>query len=136
VKSLTVPARINQLDAVLEFIDLELEAHGCPPKARMQLAVAAEEVFVNIARYAYAPGVGEATIEIGVAGEPPAAALRFLDRGVPYNPLQKSDPDVTLPAEDREIGGLGIFMVKKIVDRVQYAYEENRNVLTLTKVLA
>ena len=135
MKSLTVAARIDQLDAVLEFIDLELEAHGCPPKARMQLNVAAEEVFVNIAHYAYAPGEGEATIEIDVAGEPPVAVLRFLDRGMPYDPLQKSDPDVTLSAEDREIGGLGVFMVKKTVDCVDYAYEENRNILTLKKAL-
>ena len=88
MKSMTVPARIDRLEAVLEFIGLELEAHNCPPKAKARLAIAAEEIFVNIARYAYAPGEGEATIEVGVAGEPPVAVLRFLDRGIPYNPLR------------------------------------------------
>jgi len=136
VKSMTVPARIDRLEAVLEFIDLELEAHNCPPKAKARLAIAAEEIFVNIARYAYAPREGKATIEIGVAGEPPVAVLRFLDRGTPYNPLEKADPDITLSAEDREAGGLGVFMAKKIADSIHYAYEADRNILTLTKALA
>jgi anti-sigma regulatory factor (Ser/Thr protein kinase) len=136
VKSLTVPARIDRLDAVLDFIGLELEAHNCPPKAKARLAIAAEEIFVNIARYAYAPREGEATIEISVAGQPLVAVLRFLDRGIPYNPLEKPDPDVTLSAENREVGGLGVFMAKNIVDSIHYAHEEDRNVLTLTKALA
>ena len=136
MKSLTVPARIDQLDAVLDFIGPELEAHNCPPKAIARLAIAAEEIFVNIARYAYAPREGEATIEISVVGEPPVAVLRFLDRGIAYNPLDKPDPDVTLSAENREVGGLGVFMAKNIVDSIHYAHEEDRNVLTLTKALA
>ena len=136
MKSLTVPARIDKLDDILEFIGLELEAHNCPPKAQARLAVAAEEIFVNIARYAYTPGEGEATIEVGVAGEPPVAVLRFLDRGTPYNPLERPDPDVTLSAENREIGGLGVFMAKKIADSIHYAHDSDRNVLTLTKALA
>ncbi len=135
MKSLTVPARIDKLDDILQFIGQELEARSCPPKAQARLAVAAEEIFVNIARYAYAPGEGEATIEIGIVGEPPVAVLRFSDCGTPYNPLEKPDPDVTLSAEDREIGGLGIFMTKKIADSIHYAYALNRNVLTLTKAL-
>ena len=135
MKSLTVPARTDQLDDVLAFITLELEAHNCPPKACLRLTVATEEIFVNIAHYAYALGVGDVTIEIAVTGEPPVAVLRFLDGGVPYNPLEKPDPNVSLSAEDREIGGLGIYMVKESVDSVHYAYEANRNVLTLTKTL-
>ena len=136
MKSITVPARIDQLEAVLEFIGLELEAHNCPPKAKARLAIAAEEIFVNIARYAYAPREGEATIEIGVAGEPPVAVLRFLDHGIPYNPLEKADPDITLSAEDRKAGGLGVFMAKKIADSIHYAHEADRNILTLIKALA
>jgi anti-sigma regulatory factor (Ser/Thr protein kinase) len=135
VRSLSVPARIDQLDAVLAFITLELEAHGCPSKACLRLTVAAEEIFVNIAHYAYVLGEGDATIEIAVTGKPPVAVLRFLDSGVPYNPLEKPDPNVSLSAEDREIGGLGIYMVKESVDSVHYAYEANQNVLTLTKAL-
>ena len=136
MKSMTVPARIDRLEAVLEFIVLELEAHNCPPKARARLAIATEEIFVNIARYAYAPHEGEATIEIDVSGDPPVAVLRFLDRGTPFNPLEKKDPDVTLSAEDREAGGLGVFMAKKIADTIHYAHEADHNVLTLTKALA
>ena len=102
----------------------------------LALAIAAEEIFVNIARYAYAPREGEATIEIDVSGDPPVAVLRFLDRGTPFNPLEKKDPDVTLSAEDREAGGLGVFMAKKIADTIHYAHEADHNVLTLTKALA
>ena len=135
MKRLTVPARSDQLANVLAFITLELEAHGCPPKACLKLAVVAEEIFVNIAHYAYAPDEGDATIEIAVTGDPPIAVLNFVDSGVPYNPLEKPDPNVSLSAEEREIGGLGIYMVKEIVDSIHYEYAKNRNVLTLTKAL-
>ena len=132
-KELTIPAQVERLPEALGFLERELEAVGCPPKAQTQLVVAAEEIFVNIARYAYAPGTGEATLRLEITEEPPAATVTFLDSGVPFNPLEKPDPDVTLPAEDREIGGLGIFMTKKVMDEVRYEYRDGKNVLAIKK---
>ncbi len=128
-------ARLDALNEVLSFVDGILEAEGCSMKSQMRLDVAVEEIYVNIAHYAYAPGTGPATIRMDVSGDPKTAVITFIDRGVPYNPLAKPDPDVTLSAEDRPIGGLGIYMVKKSMDGMEYAYEDGQNVLTLRKVL-
>jgi sigma-B regulation protein RsbU (phosphoserine phosphatase) len=135
MKQLRVAARRDRLDDVLAFIEEELLAAGCPAKTRMQWALAAEEVFVNIADYAYGGGSGEATISMDISGNPPVATVVFSDGGAPHDPLEKPDPDVTMPAEDREIGGLGIFLIKKSVDAVRYRREDGKNVLTLTKAL-
>ena len=132
---LTIKARINNLDAVLAFVDAELEKLDCPLRKQLQIDVAVEEVFVNIARYAYVPGEGDAVIRVETVPEPRSVNITFRDRGVPYNPLAKPDPDVTLPAAQRQIGGLGIFMVKKNMDAMHYAYQDGQNVLTLTKML-
>jgi len=99
----------------------------------MQMDVAVEEIFVNIANYAYAPGVGQARIRIEITGEPRMVQVTFIDSGVPYDPLAKPDPDVTLSAEERQIGGLGIFMVKKSMDNMLYEYKDKQNILTLQK---
>ena len=133
MKRLTVAARGDQLDAVLGFIERELI--GCPDKARMRLSLAAEEAFINIARYAYAPGEGDVDISLFVSGDPPVATLVFSDGGMPYNPLDRPDPDITRPAGEREIGGLGVYMIKKNVDEALYRYQGGKNVLTLTKLL-
>ena len=134
-KHLTVTARADQLGEVLAFLDQEIPSDNYPAKARMQLSLAAEEAFINIARYAYAPLEGKVDISLCVSGDPPVATLVFSDDGVPYNPLEKPDPDLTLPAQDREIGGLGVYMIKKNVDEARYRYEGGKNVLTLTKTL-
>ena len=118
---------------MLAFLDAELDAAECSPKIRMQLDIAAEEIFVNIANYAYTPDVGEAVICVTVT--PELAEIIFRDRGVPYNPLAKPDPDVTKPAKQRRIGGLGIFMVKKSMDEMLYAHEDGQNILTMRKRL-
>ena len=133
MKELTLAATVENLTQVLAFIDEELEACDCPPRAGMQIDVAAEELFVNIAHYAYAPGTGDATIRFERRAEPPSVEITFLDRGIPYDPLAKADPDVSLSAEEREIGGLGIYMVKKSMDGVAYAYRDGQNVLTIRK---
>ena len=125
----------GNLDAVQAFVEERLEAAGVPMKARMQLAIAIEEVFVNIAYYAYAPGTGEAAVRVEVSESPAAVTLSFADRGRPYDPLAKTDPDVTLGADEREIGGLGIFMTKKLTDGMSYEYRDGQNILTLTKRL-
>lgn len=135
MSELTIEARVENLGRVLAFVDENLEALNCPPKTQMQLDVAVEELFVNIASYAYADGVGTATVRFSFDEASRTAALTFLDSGVPYDPLAKEDPDVTLSAEERQIGGLGIYMVKKSMDRIDYAYRDGRNVLRIEKRL-
>ncbi len=132
---LTLAATVDNLDDVLVFVDAELEKMNCPEKIRMQIDVAVEEIFVNIAHYAYTPETGSATVRMEGTREPAAAVITFLDRGIPYNPLDKPDPDVTLSAAERQIGGLGIYMVKKSMDDVKYAYRDGQNILTLVKHL-
>jgi len=134
-KELVVPAQIEKLQEVLSFLEQALGEVDCPLKKQVQIAVAAEEVFVNIASYAYAPGTGTATVRIEIADDPPVATITFSDSGAPFDPLNKADPDVTLPAEEREIGGLGIFMTRKFMDNVTYTYKDGKNVLTLKKNL-
>ena len=131
-KELTLPADIDRLSEVLSFVEEQLEEIGCPMKAQMQVSVAVEEVYVNIASYAYAPGTGMATIRLALTEEQ-AVTITFIDSGVAFNPLEKEDPDVSLPAEEREIGGLGIFMTKKTMDEVRYERLGDNNVLTLIK---
>lgn len=134
-KELVVPAQIEKLQEVLSFLEQALGEVDCPLKKQMQIAVAAEEVFVNIASYAYAPGTGIATVCIETADDPPVATITFSDSGIPFDPLNKADPDVTLPAEERKIGGLGIFIAKKTMDEVRYEYKDGQNLLTLIKKL-
>lgn len=135
MKELELEALTDNLPRVLAFVDGELEAADCPMKIQMQIDIAVEEIFVNIANYAYSPEVGTATVRVEVMGEPPAVDITFIDGGVPYDPLAKADPDVTLSAEERQIGGLGIFMVKKTMDDVKYEYLDGHNILTLKKGL-
>ncbi len=130
-----VLASLDNLPKVIEFVDLHLENAGCSMKAQMQIDVAVEEIFVNIANYAYAPDQGNAIVRVEISGEPAQADITFIDRGVPYDPLAKEDPDVTLSAEERQIGGLGIFMVKKSMDDMLYEYTDGQNILTLRKNL-
>ena len=130
---LTILASVENLEQVLAFVDAELEKMGSPPKAQMQIDVAVEELFVNIAHYAYAPETGSATIRVQPDEEKHSIAITFIDSGIPYNPLAKPDPDVTLSAEERQIGGLGIFMVKKSMEGRRYEYRNGQNVLTREK---
>lgn len=127
------PATLDQLGPVQDFIGEQLERSGCPGKVKFQLDVAVEEIFVNIAHYAYPDREGEATIRCCVGGDPLQVTIQFLDNGQPFNPLKKPDADITLSAEDRQIGGLGILMVKKSMDVVDYTYEDGKNILTIKK---
>ena len=129
----TIEARTEKLDEVLAFVDGELEALDCPVKVQMQLDVAVEELFVNIASYAYAPAEGMATIRFDFENEGSCVAITFIDEGMPYNPLEKEDPDTTLKAEERQIGGLGIYMVKKSMDDMKYEHRDGKNILTIRK---
>lgn len=130
---ITVPATLDKLEEVNNYIVEILEELNCPPKARMQIEIAVEEIFVNIASYAYNPVVGKATVRLIVHENPLSVDIQFLDEGVPYNPLLQEDPDITLSAEERGIGGLGIFMTKKTMDKISYSYDEGKNVLTISK---
>ena len=132
-KELDIEADESNLHKVMDFIDRHLDAVDCPPKIRMQIEVAVEEIFVNIASYAYAPDKGRATVRVEVSPEPLTVTITFIDQGVPYDPLAKEDPDVTLKAEDRPVGGLGIFMVKKTMDDVTYEYKDGKNILSIKK---
>ena len=133
MNELSVEALVDNLNRVLAFVDGELEKLDCPMKTQMQIDVAVEELFVNIASYAYNPETGPATVRVEVETEPLAVVITFIDHGVPYDPLAKEDPDVTLSAEERGIGGLGIFMVKKSMDDISYEYKNGQNILTIKK---
>ncbi|MBO6262976.1 MAG: anti-sigma factor antagonist [Clostridia bacterium] len=130
---LETEAKNENLSEVLSFIEKHLEEVGCPMKTQMQISVAAEEIFVNIANYAYSPRVGKATVRVEVTQHPLSITITFIDNGKPFDPTKKADPDVTLSAEERDIGGLGIFMTKKIMDDVVYHYVDGKNILTLKK---
>ena len=133
MREMDIAATLENLDAVMAFVDQQLEEAGCSMKTQMQIDIAVEEVYVNIAHYAYNPEIGGVTIRVQIEEEPLAVILTFIDKGKPYDPLAKEDPDVTLAAEDRQIGGLGIFITKKTMDTVTYSYENNENVLTMIK---
>lgn len=133
MKELKIQALVEKLPEVAEFVDIELEKLDCNMKVQMQIDVAVEEIFVNIANYAYQPDVGDATIIFDTVDDGKTVSITFKDSGVPYNPLEKEDPDITLSGEQRPIGGLGIFMVKKSMDKVLYEHKDGQNVLTLLK---
>lgn len=127
------PADERALREVIAFTEAELEKAECPMKAVMQITVAIEEIFVNVARYAYPEGGGEVRFSVDFDNTNREITFRMTDDGIPFNPLEKPDPDVTLSAEERKIGGLGIYMMKKTMDDVSYAYEKGENILTMTK---
>ena len=129
----TFPAKLDALNDVLGFVEETLEGYECPMKVQTAICVAIEEVFVNVAHYAYGDGEGDMTLDIGFDETSRTVTFRMADKGVPFDPLKKPDPDITLSAEDREIGGLGIFITKKTMNEVTYAYENGENILTMTK---
>ena len=134
MKELTLPAAVENIEKAVAFVNGQLEAAGCPPKTMIQIDVAIDELFGNIAHYAYGKDTGDATVRVEVTEEP-AVIITFIDNGIPYNPLKKPDPDVTKDLEEREIGGLGIFMVKKSMDDITYEYKEGQNILRIKKYM-
>ena len=131
--SKTFSAKTEVLPDVLSFVEETLESYNCPMKIQLALCVAIEEVFVNIASYAYGDGNGDAELGISFDEQSRELSFRLSDRGIPFDPLEQPDPDITLSAEEREIGGLGILITKKTMDKVSYAYENGENVLTMIK---
>lgn len=135
MKELTIDASTENIEKVTAFVDEQLEALDCPVKAQMQIDIAIDELFGNIAHYAYNPEVGPATVRVEVQEEPLSVVITFIDNGVPYDPLAREDPDTSLSAEERDIGGLGIYMVKKSMDEIAYEYQNGQNILTIKKSL-
>ena len=133
MENMKVEAKLDNLAQVTMFVDEQLEKIECPMKTQMQMDVALEEIFVNIASYAYGEETGMAEIIFDYKPETNDIYLTFIDSGVQYDPLAKEDPDITLSAAERQIGGLGIYMVKKSMDDVQYEYKDGQNILTLRK---
>ena len=133
---ITVKAVTENLDEVTDFVNSALEEHGCSMRIIMKINVVIDEIFANIASYAYGPDKGEVTVEMSFEKVPPKVTLTFKDRGKPFDPLKRDDPDTTLDAVHRKIGGLGIFVVKKTMDEVRYRYADGQNILTVAKYLA
>lgn len=136
MQEMTIEATLDNLGIIQGFIEEKLEEAECPMGILMQVSIAVEEIYVNIARYAYNPEVGYATIRCAIGANDQGkteVSLGFVDQGKPFNPLAKEDADITLSAEERDIGGLGILMVKKSMDNVEYHYEDGQNILTITK---
>ncbi len=133
MKELTIAARIESIPTVTAFVEEQLEKLDCSRKAQIQIAVAVDEIFSNIARYAYGPEGGEATVRVETEKDPAAVVIAFIDHGRPFDPLAKPDPDLMLGPEERNIGGLGIYLVKKTMDDVHYEYSGGQNILTIRK---
>ncbi len=133
MSELTLDATIANLDRVTDFVNEELEKIGCSFKAMTQIDIVIDELFSNIAYYAYKPNVGPVTVLVDVVDDPACVFITFMDNGKPFNPLEARDPDTTLSAEDRKIGGLGIFLVKKTMDEVSYEFADGKNILRIKK---
>lgn len=133
MNELTLEATPENIPVITAFVDEQLERYDCPMKAQAQIDIAIDELFGNIVRYAYHPEVGSATVQVEVINEPLAVVITFIDQGKPYDPLAKEDPNVTLSAEEREVGGLGIYIVKKSMSEITYEYKDGRNILKIRK---
>lgn len=135
MESITVPAYDNDPDPVIEFVEGQLGERDCPPKALYQIQVAIEEILVNIVSYAGLSDADGVEVRCEVIDDPLRVVMQFLDGGVPFDPLAKEDPDISAEAIVEREGGLGIFMVKQMMDDVTYTYEDGKNTLTILKRL-
>ena len=135
MKELTIAATVENIEVVTDFVNQQLEELACPMKAQMLINIAIDELFSNIAHYSYNPEIGQATVRVEVMESPLAVYITFIDNGVPYDPLSKEDPDLTLSAEERQIGGLGIYVVKKSMDEITYEYKDGQNILSIKKCI-
>ena len=133
---LTIQADDKELERVLDFIHQQLPS-DCETDLLYKIDLAAEEIFVNIAHYAYKDKLPEegGSVRLNCSMENDTLTMIFKDTGIPFNPLAKADPDITLSAEERKIGGLGIFLTKKYMDSIDYKYEDGANILTMKKTI-
>ncbi len=132
MKTITMEAKVESIPVITEFVDGQLEEMGSSIKAQMQVDVALDELLSNVAYYAYKDGNGTMTLQFEARGED-TAVITLIDEGMPYDPLAKEDPDLSLAAEDRPIGGLGIFLVKKTMDDMVYERKDEKNILKIVK---
>ena len=135
MSEITLEAVPENIPEVTAFVDGELEARECGMKAQMQIDVAIDEIFSNIAYYAYAPEKGKATVRFDYDEATRTAEITFIDTGMAFNPLERPEPDVQASLEARQVGGLGIFLVRKTMDAVRYRRENGQNILTLSKTI-
>ena len=135
MKQMTLPARRRNIPLIIDFVNRELESLGCSRKTEAQIDIAIDELYSNIANYGYEEDDGEVTVTLDTDTVPRTVTISFTDEGKPFNPLERADPDVTLSAKERKIGGLGIYMVKKSMDDVSYEYKAGKNILTIRKTL-
>ena len=135
MKELTIAATVENIETVTDFVNEQLEVFDCPMRAQIQIDIAIDELFGNIAHYAYNPEIGQATVRVEVVEDPLSVVITFIDNGVPYDPLAKADPDITLSIEERGIGGFGIYIVKQSMDEIAYEYKDGHNILTIKKKL-
>jgi anti-sigma regulatory factor (Ser/Thr protein kinase) len=132
-KELTLQAVVENIPVVTELADAYLKDIGCSGKSQMQIDIAIDEIFSNISRYAYGEQGGTITVRLDFEPDLHMFSMQFIDEGIPFNPLETEEPDVSLSAEEREVGGLGIFLVKKTMNSVLYEYKNNTNILTIKK---
>ena len=135
MKEITVDAMIENMNTVTAFVDDFLNQIACPMKSRIQINIVIDEIFGNICHYAYKDSVGAVTVRVESGNTPKAVFLTFTDNGIPYNPLETEDPDITSSSEERKIGGLGIYLVKKNMDEMKYEYVNQQNRLWMEKRL-
>ena len=135
MKEITVDATIENMNIVTAFVDDFLDEIACPMKSKIQINIVIDEIFGNICHYAYKDSIGAVTVRVESGNTPKAVFLTFTDNGVPYNPLETEDPDITLSSEERKIGGLGIYLVKKNMDEMKYEYVNQQNRLWMEKRL-
>ena len=135
MKEITVCATVENIKTVTDFVSEQLEAFDCPIKVQMQIDIAIDELFGNIAHYAYNLSDGNVTVKVEFTENPLAVLITFIDEGIPYDPTKQTEPDITLSADERQIGGLGIYMVKKLMDEIMYEYKNGQNILSVKKFL-
>lgn len=133
-KEIELDAVRNNFSSFMDFIESHLADTGLDKKETIKIMTASEEALVNIITYAYTGLHGKLKVEFQT--RPGSINITFIDGGMAFNPLQKKDADVSLPLEERKSGGLGILMIKKLVDDVKYEYKENKNHLTITKFIS
>ena len=133
MKEIVLKAQVDNLYKVLDFVEEELDLRNCKAKAKSQILVAVEEIFVNIASYAYERGDGEVKIMVSFDADSNVVSIIFIDSGIKYNPIAKEDPDIKLSADKRPVGGLGIYITKKFFDELIYDYKDGKNILTMKK---
>lgn len=131
MKELTVDATAENITVVTDFINAQLNSLDCSLENQFTIDVAIDELFGNIVHYAYGTDTGKVTVRFETDDAPPAVMITFIDSGIPFNPLEITEPDTTLPAQEREIGGLGIFLVKQTMDQVAYSYANGQNILMI-----